>query len=303
MSSLMKSLSGAWFLTMRKDRGLSLQEIEDMTGLTSSQVSRIENGRSELSLFAAVKICYALDVSLFDISRAHQWHKSDFDILSRRGASEKIEGVPIASDIKLILRAYRENPMEAKDFLRKSFNWVRYAIGVETKLENTRGNQIIKDAIEPLQDKYQSVTYPPNLTQEMILEVYLNQGVLSIFDLGLFLRQKRKKKNMSLQNLAGEAGLSYSGLRRIEVGEIERIKFSDILVIDTALGNEGDLLAIAWDVAQLYTGVSLVDKKFAPLAQWTVREKSLAETLIVISRWYKAHYLEKNWLKELRKNM
>jgi len=299
----MRPLTGAWFLTMRKDRGLSLQEIEDMTGLTGSQISRIENERSELSLFAAVKICYALDLDLFDIGRAHQWNKSDFDIFLRREHPDKMGEVPISSDIHLILRTYGQNPMVAKDFLRKSFNWVRYAVGLEKKLENTRGNQIIKGAIEPLQDKYQPVPYPSNLTGDMVLEVYMKQGTLSIFDLGLFLRQKRKSKNISLQKLAEEAGLSYSALRRIEVGEIERIKFSDILLIDAALGNEGDVLAIAWDVAQLYTGVLLVDEKKAPLETWTIREKSLAETLIAISRWYKAHYLEKDWLKELRDNM
>ncbi len=295
----MKNLT-EWLRSIRTDKTVSLQDISEITGLATSQISRIEQGKSDLTLFSVVKICYALRLDLFDLQRVVQWNRSLFDILILRPSIPPTDTVVIPSDIASIINLYKHDPIVSKEFLRKSFNWVRFSAGFEKNIKDTQANQFIKEAIEPLGDSYKSVPCPSTLNDDLILETYMMRGVLSIFDLGLFIRQRRKQKTLSLKLLAKKSGVSYSALRRIEVGEIERIKFADIFSIDTALGSEGDILAIAWDVAQLYTGILLVEDEFSSLRQWDLREKGLAETLIAISRWYQVFLPNQNWLKELR---
>jgi transcriptional regulator with XRE-family HTH domain len=289
-----------WLWSIRTDRAVSLQDISNITGLATSQISRIEQGKSDLTLFSVAKICHALRLDLFDLQRALQWNKSLFDILILRPSIPPTDTVAIPSDIASIINLYKHDPIASKDFLHKSFNWVRFLAGFEKNIQETQANQFIKEAIEPLGDNYKPVPYPSTLSDGLVLETYMVKGALSIFDLGLLIRKRRKKKSLSLKQLSEKSNISFSALRRIEVGEIERIKFSDIFSIDTALGNEGDILAVAWDVAQLYTGISLVEDEFSSLQQWNVREKGLAETLIAISRWYQVFLSKKNWLKELR---
>ena len=295
----MKNLT-EWLRSIRTDRTVSLQDISDITGLATSQISRIEQGKSDLTLFSVAKICYALRLDLFDLQRALRWEKSLFDILILRPSIPPADAVVIPSDIAAIINFYNYDPVAAKEFLRKSFNWVRFSAGFEKNIQETQANQFVKEAIEPLGDNYKSAPYPSTLNDDLVLETYMIKGALSIFDLGLFIRQRRKQKTLSLKQLAKKSGISFSALRRIEVGEIERIKFSDIFSIDIALGNEGDILAVAWDVAQLYTGISLAESELCSLEQWDVREKGLAETLMAISRWYQVFLPNQNWLKKLR---
>ena len=54
---------------IRKNRGLTLNKVADMTGLSQSFLTRLENGERGLTVSTAKKLAYAYDVSINELLR------------------------------------------------------------------------------------------------------------------------------------------------------------------------------------------------------------------------------------------
>ena len=54
---------------IRKNRGLTLNKVADMTGLSQSFLTRLENGERGLTVQTAKKLAYAYDVSINELLR------------------------------------------------------------------------------------------------------------------------------------------------------------------------------------------------------------------------------------------
>lgn len=52
---------------LRMERGLTVQELADCCGIERSNMSRIEAGRTNMTLRTLCTICFALDVELRDL--------------------------------------------------------------------------------------------------------------------------------------------------------------------------------------------------------------------------------------------
>jgi transcriptional regulator with XRE-family HTH domain len=66
---------------IREDRNLSLEKMSELTGVSKSMISQIENGRSNPTLATVYRITNALKISLSELtSRPH----SDVDIVAKK---------------------------------------------------------------------------------------------------------------------------------------------------------------------------------------------------------------------------
>ena len=54
---------------IRKNRGLTLNQVANMTGLSQSFLTRLENGERNLTVPTAKKLAYAYDVSVNELLR------------------------------------------------------------------------------------------------------------------------------------------------------------------------------------------------------------------------------------------
>jgi transcriptional regulator with XRE-family HTH domain len=88
------AILGTKMRQVRKSQGLTLAELADMTGLTSSLLSQVERGLADPSLSSLRKIAHALDVPLAyffieDQKSEEIMHESDRSILvsKKRGVS------------------------------------------------------------------------------------------------------------------------------------------------------------------------------------------------------------------------
>lgn len=287
-----------WFHAIRLDQCLKLTEISELTGVAPSQISRIENEQSDLTLLTGVKIAYALGVNLVDIVRGMGLSKSVLDLLVYNNAPTSLSNTTI-QDIEKFLVWYSLSPTEAKQLLYEAFGQIKFKAGFEGTKNSPKSWDYIKSAIEPSGTDYIRLQYPTGISNSLIRECLQSRGVLGFYDLGIFIRQSRQELKLGLIELAEKTHISYSALRRIEVGDIERIKLDDIFSIDDALGNSGEVLAIAWKVAQFYSGVLRNQGELTKLNLWNDRELALADTLVAISRWYQVHAPTDNWLKTL----
>lgn len=74
---------------LRKARGLTLQDITDVTGLSPSMLSLVERGRASPSLGSLIIISQALGVSLSDLLA--EWERKDTDMVVRGADAQMIE--------------------------------------------------------------------------------------------------------------------------------------------------------------------------------------------------------------------
>src|SRR5258708_37666916 len=55
---------GTWVQNIRKERGLDIREMAQITGVDASTISRIENSRTEATLYSSFRICRGLKIPL-----------------------------------------------------------------------------------------------------------------------------------------------------------------------------------------------------------------------------------------------
>lgn len=89
--------TGAALKGFRTDRGLTLAELSERTGLPISTLSKIENEKMELTIDKLLRISLALDINAADIFRATSSPSQRHDSSKRRSISRADEGKKVTS--------------------------------------------------------------------------------------------------------------------------------------------------------------------------------------------------------------
>lgn len=102
---------GAALKSLRVERGWTLAQVSERTGVPVSTLSKVENGKTELTMDRILRISVALEVNIADLFRTPQ---SDLVVgaRSRRSISRASEVTPIAS-------TYGSYAYHAQDLLDK----------------------------------------------------------------------------------------------------------------------------------------------------------------------------------------
>jgi len=279
-----------WIKGARKHKGLTLTELGKRAGLTHSQLSRIENGLSKLTLFSLIRIFYAYNYSFTSL-----FSENIIDSklpLPSIYSEEKKESYEypvfkfgdIDSFVHFIL--YRKN---AKNLILK---WLKHYIARHTTWTDDAITELLDEAITlltfPSEDRqgslYESLCYPMEISVSKLRKIFLSGGALIMNDIGAYIRNQRLAKSISLRALSSKVDLSHPGLSRLETAMSDRTLFSDILKLDQALEAEGELVALAWKAGELYLGVNRIyDRKDFPLA-YSTREIEWIERLTIVLR-------------------
>jgi transcriptional regulator with XRE-family HTH domain len=292
-----------WLKKQRVAQGMEQIELAELAGLESSSIGRIENGRTNPTLYAVIRICFGLGLSQKDFMYAiglstflpeHQGARSD------KGEVLTIE------DIEAFYNFYRNQPMEAKGYLYKTFAWIRFLAGKSSAETMERdGAEIIGEMIRAQNLDLPTLPYPEEIGNDSFWEIYISGGVITLKDVGLYMRRVRQNKNLSLRDLAKAVNNTHTAIRRLEMGAIERIDITDLIAVDRVIGVENDILTLCWAAGEFHTGIlrnKLSDERqdLPPLG-WQPEEFNFAMALSMIERWY-YQYQHGNidWLKELR---
>lgn len=293
-----------WLKRERIAQGLDQIELAELSGLESSTIGRIENGRANPTLYAVIRICYGLG-----LSQKHFMHAIGLSaFLSEHQGSRSDKGeVLTIEDIEAFYSFYRNQPMEAKGYLYKTFAWIRFLAGKSSADSMERdGAEIIGEMIRAQNLDLSTLPYPEEINKDDFWSIYILGGVITLKDVGVYIRWIRQNKNLSLRDLAKEVNTTHTAIRRLEMGAIERIDITDLVAVDRAIGVENDILTLCWAAGEFHTGIlrnKLSDERqdLPPLG-WQPEEFNFAIILSVIERWY-YHYQARSidWLKELRR--
>lgn len=302
----------------RLKKGLSVRALARLSGLVHSQISRLENNKSALTLVAYFQIVSALglpfrsclpgDVGshfydhIIDSTESDRqfifpcFNFNDLFMLDYHGLlkSAKAESVIIELLQRLIMAFDRSMPNPQ-------------VTSVAHLLYNYLGVKNI-DIMSPLQlpsslPKLFDFRYPQELKLDILKKIYFSGGVVIHLDIGAYVRQVRTSHGVTLKALGKEIGFSHPGVIKIETQTAEKILLKDLINLDIALGLKGELLALSWRVAELYSGVyrtgPTLPTTLKPLQSFEIHA---IEKLIVVSRLFQ-HYFsdDDSWIVWYRK--
>ena len=278
----------AYLRQERKLRGYDVRTLVGKSGVTNAQISRIENGKSQISMEALVRLSFGLGVEFTDVlmdlvktdgedeKYVGTFHSClDYE-KSKNSLKKTSEETPGASEIYALLRCYRNQFQKAEGILKDGLQVIKS----HTALENI--------ALLPYPQEFNSLD-----------TVHAHHGVITLSDLAQAIRVERQKDGRSQRQYASD-NLSYSTIGRIERGFLGRLLFSQILELDAGLECGGRLLAYAWNAEEYKAGIAISKAKsdWDWRAGWDPKEKSVADAFITICRWRSVLDGDHTWWQE-----
>ncbi len=103
-------------------------------------------------------------------------------------------------------------------------------------------------------------------------------------DIGVYVKQARHGRRVTLSGLEESGKLSASVLSRLETGVLERIKLMDVLALDEQLDQEGKIVALYWSACTLMDMVARM-RRLDEQAGAREQDLKVVELFLTIYRW------------------
>lgn len=291
-----------WIRSERKKRNITLVELASATGLAHGQLSRIERGNSNITIFALIRILRAFNMS----------YKS----LIVSGIVQNGIKIPeLKSEDKFDYPTFTlgdvENFITFREHTDKTIRkWLAQFLSVKLSWTENEINTLLTEALNlmilpPRSNRTQigSVIYPQNMDPKILRYNYLSGGALLFFDVGTYIRAFRLERGISLQELGDLIGRSDVGIYNFENGISSRTLFYDVANLDIALETNGELLAIAWRVGELYLGVNRIWTNTKRPVEYTEDQIAWFTRLLVLLRLFQHHRMldeAENYIEDVR---
>ena len=295
-----------WIKSERKARDLTLVQLAERTRLTQSNLSQIEKGDTQISLFTLIRILHAFRLSYISLLTYGIIDGPNLMWLENalRNAEFELPTFTLGDVDDFI--AYRKSTLPILE------RWTQYFINKQLGFSEQAAEELISDAYElmllPKPDattppKIGKVIYPTGMPIDLIRNNYYSGGALLLFDLAAYIKQTRLRAGLSRYQLADAIGRTHTGIRHLETKISARTLFIDILNLDNALGTNGELLALAWRVGELYLGIYRVDASATELAPYTDGQIRWFTRMLVLLRLFQYYEMEqeaRSYIDEMR---
>jgi transcriptional regulator with XRE-family HTH domain len=245
---------GGWIKSHRKEQKLDIQVLAKRSGVEASTISRAENARTQVTLLTAIRLCEGLGVTLDDLLyTVYGQHTTKGDHVESPVATN----VPTIKDVEQFLSYFHRNEEEAKVWLSNLLNKIfSMSRNVPKSVEGSPLRLFVPEDVQKLlvdSPMYRfEVQYPPALASNDILSIYRQGGMLTLIDVGEYIKRLRRERQVTLEQMEQRVKLSPSILSRLESGFTEQIKLADVLILDEQLGQEGTLLSMYWEAYRSY---------------------------------------------------
>ncbi|HEU5383117.1 MAG TPA: helix-turn-helix transcriptional regulator [Ktedonobacteraceae bacterium] len=301
---------GSWVQAMREKREMDIRAFAHTVRVHASTISRIEQARSQVTLWTAVRICEGVEATPADLLAALQGKRPAWATGYQR---KRVVEVITINDLEALLFFLQHHWKEGCLWLTGLLNHIAASTEVGQAAPKDQAVLIVPEDIEKLlQDSrlYQfKIHYPEDMKAETLWQMYLQGGALSLVDIGMYIRQVRRTKRVTFSGLEEAGSLSASVLSRLETGALERVKLDDVLTLDAQLGQEGKLVAMYWRACLLMERIEQAHQpekqsgREIPASQ-DQREQQVrvVELFLSICRWLSCLYgSDTSWIKEFRR--
>lgn len=285
----------AWLRNKRIKSKLDVRELSLQSFVATSQISRIENNLSDITVSTLVGLGYGLDFGLNEVL-----HELKISPYFPKLKNKKQPGnlIPKIEDAYSIWLLYRDEAQKAKGLMYDGYYQIQNTMGETNGSQAPQSFDAVWEALQAHSNLFVPLPYPTDLNHSHFVEIHSSGGAITNNDLGICLSQKRFELGLSQRELAKKTEISHSVISRLERGSIERVHFEYAVRIDKALKMDGELLALAWESGEYESGISLlkyINEKNATqqklhYTEWEQTAKAWADAFITICRW---HYVKK----------
>ncbi len=303
---------GAWVQSLRSSRAMDVRTFARLVGVDASTISRIEQARSQVTVLTAVRICEGVGAAPTDLLMALRGTRPKW---TRRQPDTHEDGVITIKDLEALLCFLRRHWEEGCHFLTNLLNRIAAAERADGRMQEETSLLIVPEDIEKLLADSRlyhfKVHYPEKMRAEELWKIYLAGGALSLVDIGVYLRQARRTRRVTLSGLEESGKVSASVLSRLEGGTLERVKLVDVLTLDEQLGQEGKILAMYWRACTLMEMVmrvrnqdSLADVPMPAGMERIEQDLKVVELFLTICRWFSCLSTPDSvWITEVRRRL
>jgi transcriptional regulator with XRE-family HTH domain len=291
-----------WLRAKRLKSKLDVRELSAQSFVATSQISRIENNLSAITINTLVGLGYGLDFGLKEVMDELEIRPYFPKLRNRKINRDANMQIPQISDAYSMWLFYRDEPQRAKGLMYDGYHQVREQIGNENGTDLQKSFDMVWEALQD-SDEFSALPYPPEIKLDHFLEIYSNNGAITNKDLGISLAMRRAENNLSQRELAKKTKISHSVISRLERGFIDRVFFDYVVTLDNVLVMDGELIAFAWAAGEYQSGISLLkylNEKELELRKlhytnWDSSAKAWVDTFIAICRWHHVKGLPPSW--------
>lgn len=290
----------AWLKNKRIKSKLDVRELSLQSFVATSQISRIENNLSDVTVSTLVGLGYGLDFGLNDVLNELKISPYFPKLKNKKQPGVLIPKIEDAYSIWLL---FRDEAQKAKGLMYDGYYQIQNTMGNENISEMPQAFEAVWKALQADSDLFVPLPYPTGLNLSHFIEIYSRSGAITNSDLGICLAQKRLELGLSQRELAKKTEISHSVISRLESGSIERVYFEYAIRIDKAMKMDGELLALAWEAGEYESGISLLkytnEKSVAQqklhYTEWEQTAKAWADAFITICRWHYVKEISPLW--------
>jgi transcriptional regulator with XRE-family HTH domain len=271
----------AWLKQKRLDAGFDLRRLAEKAKINPSQISRIETGKSGLTLNSLALLVWALNIDPDELTSKFSFPP----LLSRNPSFEQLfstyQGCVQIDTAIHFSTAYQDKLPVAVRFIEKH---IRPA--VEKANNPVLSSNDLDRRVQAAIVKGELLPIPPTISLEQLYIYYSNNAVITMADAGLCLRLRRHKQSWGIEELAAFSEVNKSTIHRLENDQSDRISLDTAVSLDKALDAGGHIFSMFWAAAQLQAGVVFSDEEKKPERhQWSEETFNLIDTLIKLARW------------------
>jgi transcriptional regulator with XRE-family HTH domain len=298
---------GVWVQRVRMERALDLRAFAALTGVDATTISRIERG-AEATLSTVIRICEGVHATLADLLWALEG-KPWPNLATPQHPTREV--MPTIGDIEAFLISMRSDWQAGRVWLAALLNRITSLHDAsEGSMQGSAQLLFVPEDIDKLllpSSLYQfALQYPASIQAKDIADIYRSQGVLTLTDIGVYVKKVRRSRKETLSGIKDAVQLSASALSRLETGAMERIKFNDVMILDKQLGQEGLVIGMYWSVYSFTNEIVRQQHQMnnghvgiSP-GMWIEREKKLVTMFTIMCRWLQALSHDTSWADELR---
>ena len=271
----------AWLKQKRLDAGLDLGQLAKLAGTNSAQISRIETGKSELSLHFLVLLVWALEIEPDELVSTFSLPPLIKRQLTFDGLALTFQGCVQSHKALRFVSRFSDNLSDAIRFIEKNLRPA--VVKANSPILSPDGLlERVQDAIS----QGEFLPLPPALSLEQLYVYYVNEAIITMADSGANLRLRRHNSGLSLEELAKKSLSNRTTIHRIENNRNERIPFELAVNLDRALNAEGQVFSMFWAASQLQAGIlyNHEEKKWEK-HPWDEKAYNLVDTYIKLARW------------------
>lgn len=298
----------SWLKSKRIQNKFDVMGLSSRSFVATSQISRIENNLSTITVNTLVGLGYGLD---FDLEEVLSVLKIPPHISKRKNKKELDVQIPQINDAYSVWLLFRDEAQKAKKLMYDGYYQAQSSMGEGNFDEMSGAFDLVWQALQAHSDEFVALPYPQGIELEHFAGIYSSGGAITNIDVGMYLARKRVEIGISQRELAKKTKISHSVISRLESGSIERVHFEYVIQLDKALKIGGDLIALAWKAGEYESGISLLkymnEKNIVQqklhYTEWEQTAKAWADAFITICRWHYVKGISPLWWADVQREI